>query len=113
MALRLTAASDCSDATLDSAVRLLCPDGWSATPAALPLTLPSGEHRDADVLVSVPPGAPAGLYPVRAQLALTGAETPAAWRQVVEDVCLVTVGQCRDADPIHLVAGFGGDQRRV
>ncbi|OBG75095.1 alpha-mannosidase [Mycobacterium sp. E1214] len=105
VALRLTAASDCSDATLDGAVRLLCPDGWSATPAALPLTLPSGEHRDADVLVSVPPGAPAGLYPVRAQLALTGAETPAAWRQVVEDVCLVTVGQCRDADPIHLVAG--------
>lgn len=107
VALRLTAASDCSDATLDGAVTVLCPDGWSATPAALPVTLRVGDHRDADVMVSVPDGAEPGLYPVRAQLGLTGgpaaADVPAAWRQVVEDVCVVAVGDCPDEALIHLV----------
>ena len=93
VALRLTAASDCTDAALDGAVTLVCPDGWSATPAELPFTLCGGEHLEADV------GAGdsgrtrnPGLYPVRAQLRLTGEHVPAAWRQVVEDVCVVEVG---------------------
>jgi hypothetical protein len=33
---------------------------------------------------------------VRAQLRLTGDEVPPAWRQVVEDVCLVSVGSAED-----------------
>ncbi len=90
--VRLTAASDCADSTLDGTVALVCPDGWSATPAELPLTLCGGEHREANVVVSVPARADPGLYPVRAQLRLTGDQLPAAWRQVVEDVCLVAVG---------------------
>ncbi|WP_406817092.1 NEW3 domain-containing protein [Mycobacterium sp. M23085] len=90
--LRLTAASDSTDATLRGAVTVGCPPGWTATPAELPLTLPSGEHLHADVVVAVPAGAEPGLYPVRAELRVTGDEVPAAWRQPVEDVCLVSVG---------------------
>ncbi|WP_407685115.1 glycoside hydrolase family 38 N-terminal domain-containing protein [Mycobacterium sp. HUMS_1102779] len=94
--LRLTAAGDCSDAALDGAVTVVCPDGWSATPGELPLALESGGHREADVTVAIPARARPGLYPVRAQLRLAGGEIPAAWRQVVEDVCVVAVGG--DAD---------------
>ena len=98
--LRLTVASDCSDAILDGIVSIVCPEGWSATPAELPFTLPGGDHREAEVVVSIPAGARSGPYPVRAQLGVTGAVTgdaggadlPAAWRQVVEDVCVVSVG---------------------
>ncbi|HSS24033.1 MAG TPA: NEW3 domain-containing protein, partial [Mycobacterium sp.] len=89
--LRLTAASDCSDSVLDCAVALVCPDGWSATPAE-PFTLCSGEHREADVVVTIPARTQPGLYPVRAQLQLTGDSVPAAWRQVVEDVGVVAIG---------------------
>ena len=105
--LRLTAASDCTDATLDGTVTLVCPDGWSADPAELPLTLPRGEHRQADVVVSIPDGAPAGPYPVRAQLRLTGlaggADLPVSWRQVVEDVCVVTLGGSESVEPAELL----------
>lgn len=90
--VRLTAASDCSDSELRGRVVLACPDGWSAAPAALPFTLGSGEHLEADVVMTVPPRAEPGLYPVRAELCLTGDEIPAPWRQVVEDVCVVAVG---------------------
>lgn len=103
--LRLTAASDCSDAALDGAVQLVCPDAWSATPAELPFTLCSGDHREADVVVSIPPRTRPGLYPVRAQLRITGDDVPAAWRQVVEDVCVVQVGARRRAELVHLVDG--------
>ena len=92
VALRLTAASDCSDSALDGTVTVVCPDGWSATPGELPFTLCSGDHREADVVVSIPAGAQPGLYPVRAQLCVTGDNVPAAWRQAVEDVCVVAVG---------------------
>ncbi len=109
--VRLTVASDCSDATLDGTVSIVCPEGWSATPAELPFTLPSGEHREAEVVVSVPAGARPGTYPVRAQLRVTGdvigEDLPAAWRQAVEDVCVVSVGGV-GADPgdlLHLVDG--------
>jgi len=90
--LRLTVASDCSDSTLGGAVAVVCPDGWSAAPAGLPYTLCSGEHREADVVVSIPARTERGLYPVRAQLCVTGDQVPPAWRQVVEDVCVVAVG---------------------
>ena len=54
VALRLTAASDCTDAALTGSGGTGCPDGWSATPAELPFTLGSGEHREADVVLAVP-----------------------------------------------------------
>ncbi len=90
--VRVTAASDCSDATLDGTVTMVCPAGWTAARAELPFTLPSGDHGKHDVVVSIPAGTGPGLYPVRAQLRVIGEEVPAAWRQVVEDVCVVTVG---------------------
>ena len=90
--LRLSVASDCSDATLDGTVTMVCPDGWSATPGERRFTLPSGDHGNIDVMVSIPEAARPGPYPVRAQLRLTGKKVPAAWRQVVEDVCVVAVG---------------------
>ena len=93
--LRLTVASDCSDVALHGTVRLLCPDGWTADPARLPFVLPPGEYLETDVALTMPPGTTAGLYPVRAELAVTGsgaATMPPAWRQVVEDVCMVVVG---------------------
>lgn len=100
--VRVTAASDCSDATLRGGVVLACPDGWSATPAELPFTLCSGGHLEADVVVSIPPTAEPGLYPVRARLRLTGEHIPAPWRQAVEDVCVVAVGGAA-VDPGGLV----------
>jgi alpha-mannosidase len=91
VAVRLTVASDSSDAPLAGTVTLVCPPGWSAGPAALPFTLRPGEHLEADVALTMPPHAKPGLYPVRAQLHLTGTDLPPAWRQVVEDVCVVGV----------------------
>jgi alpha-mannosidase len=98
--LRLTAASDCTDAALTGAVRLDGPDGWSATPAELPFTLDSGAHQEADVVLAVPAHVQPGRYPVRAQLRITGDTVPAAWRQAVEDVCIVTVGDGVDEDAL-------------
>ncbi len=105
VALRLTAASDCTDAELSGAVVLACPDGWTAAPAELPFTLGSGEHREADVQVVIPVDADPGLYPVRAQLRVTGDKVPAAWRQTVEDVCVVEVGAVRDTELVYLADG--------
>jgi alpha-mannosidase len=90
--LRLTAVSDSSDSSLTGTVALVCPHGWSASPAELPFTLRPGEYREADVVVKLPPNAGAGLYPLRAQLRVTGDDVPPAWCQVVEDVCVVSVG---------------------
>ncbi len=50
LTLRLTAASDCSDATLNGTVRLRCPRGWAAEPAELtsncpPAASPRDRHR--------------------------------------------------------------------
>ena len=67
-------ASDSSDAALHGKVRLLCPDGWSADPAELPFVLPPGEHLETDVVLTMPAGAAPGLYPVRAELAVTGSD---------------------------------------
>ncbi|OBK45683.1 NEW3 domain-containing protein [Mycobacterium sp. 1081908.1] len=107
VALRLTVAGDCSDATLDGEVTVLCPDGWSATPAELPFTLGVGEHREADVTVTIPARARAGIYPLRARLCLTGDGVPAAWRQEVEDVCVVEVGRAGEEKLLYLADAPG------
>lgn len=106
--LRLTAASDCCDAALHGKVRLVCPDGWTATPASLPFVLPPGEHLETDVELTLPAALPDGLYPVRAELAVTGSDVgsmPASWRQVVEDVCIVSVGAPGNAQVLRLISG--------
>jgi alpha-mannosidase len=108
LGLGLTAASDATDATLRGTVTLVCPDGWSARPAALPVRLPPGEHLETDVAVTVPPDAAPGLYPIRAQLGIIGSDLPPAWRQVVEDVAVVCVGAGADARLLYLVDGPAG-----
>lgn len=105
LSMRLTAASDYTDAELHGVVVLACPDGWAATPAELPFTLGSGEHREADVVLAVPAAAEPGQYPIRAQLRVTGDRVPAAWRQTVENVSIVAVGADQDAELIYLVDG--------
>ncbi len=105
ISLRLTAVSDSCDAELAGTVRLICPPGWSASPAELPFTLPSGHHAEADVLLTMPADADPGRYPVRAQLQITGGDLPPAWRQVVEDVCMISVGGADDGGLLQLVDG--------
>ena len=106
--LRLTAASDCSDEVLHGRVRLVCPDGWTSDPAELPYMLPPGGHLETDVVLTMPPAVVPGLYPIRAKLAVTGgdaASIPPSWRQVVEDVCIVSVGASHDDRLLRLVSG--------
>ncbi|WP_322857911.1 NEW3 domain-containing protein [Mycobacterium shigaense] len=103
VSLRLSAASDCTDAALHGTVTLRCPDGWRATPAELPFTLAGGAYQEADVVLAVPAGARSGRYPVRAQLRLTGDAVPPAWRQLVEDVSIVEVGEGQDGELVYLV----------
>lgn len=104
--LRLTAASDCTDAALRGRVRLICPPQWSADPGEVTFVLPPGEYLDAEVAVEVPADAAPGLYPVRVELAVTGGRgLPTSWRQVVEDVCLVQVGDTAGHEVLRLVAG--------
>lgn len=97
--LELSVASDCVDAALSGAVTLACPDGWTATPAEQDVRLAAGEHARTPIAVTVPPDAAPGLYPVRARLDLTG-DVPRSWRQPVEDVTVVRVG---DPGPDRLV----------
>nr|MCW1958162.1 NEW3 domain-containing protein [Mycobacterium sp.] len=112
--LRLTVASDCSDASIAGAVRIRHPRGWedderkAATRMWAPgrhgdgtFELPPRGYRDAAFTVQVPEDAAPGHYPVRADLALTG-DVPPAWRQHVEDICVITVGE-PDADLLRLV----------
>jgi alpha-mannosidase len=105
--LRLTVSSASSDAALHGRVRLLCPPGWSADPGELPLVLPPGEHLATDVVLTMPGAVRDGLYPVRAELVVTGSDAasmPPSWRQAVEDVCVVTVGASADAELLRLVS---------
>ena len=107
--LRLTAASDCTDEVLHGKVRLVCPDGWTSDPSELPYMLPPGGHLATDVALTVPPDAQPGLYPIRAELAVTGgdvASLPPSWRQVVEDVCIVSVGEpAESTELLRLISG--------
>ncbi|MCV7281838.1 alpha-mannosidase [Mycolicibacterium flavescens] len=105
--LRLTVASDCTDEVLHGRVRMLCPRGWTAEPNVLPFMLPPGGYVDTAVVVTPPDGAEPGLYPVRAELALTGAHDPIppSWRQVVEDVCVVAVDATPEDRMLRLVSG--------
>jgi alpha-mannosidase len=105
VALRLTAASDSCDTPLAGTVRLVLPPGWSASPAKLPFTLRPGEHLEADVTLKIPTRVEPGWYPMRAQLQVTDGDVPPAWRQVVEDVCMVSVGGADDDPLVHLVDG--------
>jgi alpha-mannosidase len=106
VSLRLTAASDCSDAVLHGKVRLRCAAGWTVEPAELSFMLPSGEYLDAEVTVTPPSAVAAGLYPVRAELALTGSHPsmPLSWRQAVEDVCVVSVAAAPDDKVLRWVS---------
>ncbi len=104
--LRLTIASDCSDTDVSASVQMRYPRGWAEeasvqTVAARTDTLPPRGHREETVTVSVPADASPGHYPVRAELTLFG-DVPPAWRQSVEDVCVITVGEVTE-DLVRLV----------
>ena len=119
--LRVSVASDCQDAAIVAQVRMQCPPSWSAGDADYAArALTAGEkrstrveldprgHRDVEFAVRVPDGTPPGRYPVRAELALEG-DVPPAWRQRVEDVCVITVGNSAgdmpdDGEMVSLVA---------
>ncbi|HEY1839890.1 MAG TPA: NEW3 domain-containing protein [Mycobacterium sp.] len=103
--LRLTVASDCVDARLAGAVTLVCPARWSADPARQSFALPVGGHLESHVAVQMPKYVEPGVYPVRAQLRVDGDHLPPSWHQVVEDVCLVTVGDVDDSPVMYLVDG--------
>lgn len=118
--LRMTVASDCTDGSLRGSIRLVGPQRWSTTPDDLPFELPPRGHASREVVLRVPPDAQPGRYPVRAQLALHDCATaalPPSWRQVVEDVCMVSVGTPaapargdvlrldREPDPVTVAAG--------
>jgi alpha-mannosidase len=109
--LRLTASSDSSDLPLAGNVALICPHGWSASPAELPFTLRPSEYLEADVVVKLPPRAGPGLYPVRAQLRVTGDDVPPAWCQVVEDICVVSVGGSADVSLGEVSEASAGEAR--
>ncbi|WP_204810337.1 NEW3 domain-containing protein [Mycobacterium riyadhense] len=102
--LRLTVASDCTDSAVEGSVDLVCPDGWTVAIAELPFSLCTGEYLETDVVLAIPADVAAGLYPVRAQLRITDGSVPAAWRQVVEDVCVVAVGT-EPTELVYLVDG--------
>ncbi|SRX92086.1 Alpha-mannosidase [Mycobacterium tuberculosis H37Rv] [Mycobacterium shimoidei] len=102
--LRLTAASDCTDSALVGTVDVVCPPGWTAKPGRLPFTLEPGACLEADVVITTPKRAGPGIYPVRAQLRITGDDVPPSWRQVVEDVCLVNVGSTDDSRLVYFAA---------
>ena len=111
--LQLTAASD-GDVPLHGKVRLVVPPEWTVAPDDLPFMLPPGEYLEANLDVTMPEGTAAGLYPIRAELALTGTALPGSWRQTVEDVCVVSVGATDDvvlrlvAEPQPVVVAAGG-----
>jgi alpha-mannosidase len=101
--LRLTVASDCSDATIAGAVRMRYPLGWGPGRDEIGFTLAARGHREDEITVTVPSDAVPGHYPVRAELTLSG-DVPAAWRQPVEDICVISVGTGPPEDLVRLVA---------
>jgi alpha-mannosidase len=111
--LQLTAVSDVTDIPLHGKVRLIAPPGWTFAMDELPFVLPPGDFLESIVDITMPPGTAAGLYPVRAQLGVTGSGVPASWRQIVEDVCVISVGATddrvlrlvSDPEPVDVQAG--------
>jgi alpha-mannosidase len=111
--LQLTAVSDVTDVALHGKVRIICPPGWTVAMGELPFMLPPGEFLESIVDVTMPSGTAPGLYPLRAELGVTGSAIPSSWRQVVEDVCVVAVGATddrvlrliSDPEPVDLRAG--------
>ena len=101
LALRLTIVSDCVDAELKGAVTLVCPPDWSAK--SVQFALPPGGYTESQVAVRIPKHAESGVYPIRAQLRVSGDHLPRSWHQVVEDVCLATVGDVDDSALVYLV----------
>jgi alpha-mannosidase len=92
VALPVSVASDATDADLHGFVRIALPDGWHAEPAELPFGLPAGGHLTDEVTITAPAYAEPGRYPVRVRVEPAGDALPASWRQVVEDVAVLTVG---------------------
>jgi alpha-mannosidase len=118
--LRLSVASDCSDADLKAAVRTIHPPGWGEQArmfAGRSYDLPPRGHHDAEITVEVPDDAEPGHYPVRVELSVSG-DVPPSWRQRVEDVCVVTVGdpgedlvRLVDSGTPDIVVSRGGTSR--
>jgi alpha-mannosidase len=112
--LTVSVASDAIDVDLHGFVRVVLPTGWAAEPAELPFGLPPRGHLTSEIAVTVPDGA-SGRYPVRVQAELAG-DVPASWRQIVEDVAVLTVGTApanlihlsADPKPIRLARGESG-----
>ena len=107
--LRLTVASDCTDAELTGVVLLRLPAGWRAAPDQVPFGLPAGGHLDTELTVHAPTDAAPGRYPVRVGVELAGSDespVPPSWRQAVEDVAVLSVPGAADAPPdlLRLVA---------
>ena len=111
--VQLTAVSDVTDVPLHGAVRLVGPPGWTVAIDELPFVLPPGEFLESVVDLSMPSDVEAGLYPLRAELGVTGSGVPVAWRQIVEDVCMIAVGATddrvlrliEDPQPVEVTAG--------
>jgi hypothetical protein len=109
VALRLTIASDCTDADLHGVVRLALPDGWSADVAEVPFGLPAGGHLVTDLTITAPADLAPGRYPVRAVLTPALADgLPPSWAQEVEDVAVLTAG-----DPVGDLLRFVGEPAPV
>ncbi|WP_041782531.1 NEW3 domain-containing protein [Mycolicibacterium chubuense] len=116
--LRLTAASDATDTAVHGRVRIVAPPGWDAEIDELPFVLPPREFLESVLDIRAPAGASPGWYPVRAELAASGAAIPAAWHQTVEDVCVLSLGEHDDA-LLRMAAGpqaielAAGDRARL
>jgi alpha-mannosidase len=102
--LQLTAVSDVTDMPLHGKVRLIAPPGWTVAMDELSFVLPPGDFLESIVDLTMPPDTPPGLYPLRAELGVTGSAIPASWRQIVEDVCVIAVGATDDR-VLRLVSG--------
>jgi alpha-mannosidase len=113
--IRLTVASDRTDGDLHGFARLALPEGWHAEPAEVPFGLPPGGHLATELTITKPDNPAPGAYPVRARVELAGADLPESWRQVVEDVAVLTVGEeqalltfAGEPAPVRLVPGQHG-----
>jgi hypothetical protein len=97
------------------------PKGWAEDSSAQMVAAGSDNlaprgHRERTIILTVPDDTAPGHYPIRAELALSG-DVPPAWRQRVEDVCVVTVGEVTEdlvrlvGEPAEVVVDRGGTAR--